>query len=96
MVLTLSSAAFEVSYESVSQFNREYGRFFGQPPMRDTKALWLAVAAAQSRVQYCRIFPFQLCRTEPRLGTIRAELVPSGALRPKEWTVLARQGYYRR
>ena len=34
-----SSAAFEVGYESVSQFNREYSRLFGQPPMRDIKAL---------------------------------------------------------
>ncbi|PYT30789.1 MAG: AraC family transcriptional regulator [Acidobacteria bacterium] len=34
-----SSAAYEVGYESVSQFNREYSRFFGQPPMRDIKAL---------------------------------------------------------
>jgi AraC-like DNA-binding protein len=34
-----SSAAYEVGYESVSQFNREYSRFFGQPPMRDIKSL---------------------------------------------------------
>jgi AraC-like DNA-binding protein len=34
-----STVAFEVGYESVSQFNREYRRFFGQPPMRDIKAL---------------------------------------------------------
>ncbi len=34
-----SSVAFEVGYESVSQFNREYSRFFGQPPMRDIKKL---------------------------------------------------------
>ncbi len=33
-----ASAAFEVGYESASQFNREYGRFFGQPPMRDIRA----------------------------------------------------------
>ena len=33
-----ASAAFEVGYESPSQFNREYKRFFGQPPMRDVKA----------------------------------------------------------
>lgn len=32
-------AAYEVGYESVSQFSREYSRFFGQPPMRDVKAL---------------------------------------------------------
>ncbi len=32
-------AAFEVGYESASQFNREYSRFFGQPPMRDIRAL---------------------------------------------------------
>lgn len=37
-----ASAAFEVGYESASQFNREYSRFFGQPPMRDVKARRLA------------------------------------------------------
>ena len=37
--LDATSAAYEVGYESVSQFNREYSRFFGQPPMRDIKAL---------------------------------------------------------
>jgi len=36
--LDAASAAFEVGYESASQFNREYSRFFGQPPMRDMKA----------------------------------------------------------
>jgi len=35
--LDAASAAFEVGYESASQFNREYRRFFGQPPMRDIK-----------------------------------------------------------
>jgi AraC-like DNA-binding protein len=34
-----ATAAFEVGYESPSQFNREYRRFFGQPPIRDIKAL---------------------------------------------------------
>lgn len=34
-----ASAAFEVGYESASQFNREYSRFFGQPPMRDIRTL---------------------------------------------------------
>jgi len=34
-----TSAAYEVGYESVSQFNREYRRFFGKPPLRDIKAL---------------------------------------------------------
>lgn len=34
-----ASAAFEVGYESPTQFNREYSRFFGQPPMRDVRAL---------------------------------------------------------
>jgi len=37
--LDASTVAFEVGYESVSQFNREYSRFFGQPPMRDIKIL---------------------------------------------------------
>jgi AraC-like DNA-binding protein len=34
-----TSAAFEVGYESPTQFNREYSRFFGQPPVRDVRAL---------------------------------------------------------
>lgn len=34
-----SRAAFKVGYESPSQFNREYSRQFGAPPMRDIKTL---------------------------------------------------------
>jgi len=41
-----TSAAYEVGYESVSQFNREYSRLFGQPPMRDVKALRAANVVA--------------------------------------------------
>jgi AraC-like DNA-binding protein len=44
--LDAASAAFEVGYESASQFNREYRRFFGQPPMRDIKARRLAGSIA--------------------------------------------------
>jgi AraC-like DNA-binding protein len=36
--LDAASAAFEVGYESASQFSREYRRFFGRPPIRDVKA----------------------------------------------------------
>jgi AraC-like DNA-binding protein len=46
--LDAASAAFEVGYESASQFNREYRRFFGQPPMRDIKTRQFAGAAAAS------------------------------------------------
>jgi AraC-like DNA-binding protein len=34
-----SKAAFEVGYESPSQFSREYSRLFGAPPMRDINNL---------------------------------------------------------
>lgn len=37
--LDATTAAYEVGYESVSQFSREYSRLFGQPPIRDIKAL---------------------------------------------------------
>jgi AraC-like DNA-binding protein len=43
-----ASAAFEVGYESASQFNREYKRFFGQPPKRDIKVRRLAGSAMVS------------------------------------------------
>jgi AraC-like DNA-binding protein len=44
--LDAATAAFEVGYESASQFNREYSRFFGQPPMRDIKTRRLSSTAA--------------------------------------------------
>lgn len=46
--LDAASAAFEVGYESASQFSREYSRFFGQPPMRDVKARQLSGAVSAS------------------------------------------------
>jgi AraC-like DNA-binding protein len=46
--LDAASAAFEVGYESPSQFSREYSRFFGQPPMRDIKARRLAGVSSES------------------------------------------------
>ena len=42
-----ASAAFEVGYESPSQFSREYSRFFGQPPMRDIKARQMSGVASE-------------------------------------------------
>lgn len=42
--LDAASAAYEVGYESASQFNREYSRYFGQPPMRDVRMLRAGVA----------------------------------------------------
>jgi AraC-like DNA-binding protein len=44
--LDATSAAFDVGYESASQFNREYSRFFGQPPMRDIRSRLGAHATA--------------------------------------------------
>src|SRR5690554_2969783 len=35
----VASAAYEVGYQSPSQFNREYSRFFGSSPARDTENL---------------------------------------------------------
>jgi AraC-like DNA-binding protein len=46
--LDAASAAFEVGYESATQFNREYRRMFGLPPMRDIKARQL-VEVEQNR-----------------------------------------------
>lgn len=43
---TASSAAFRVGYESVPQFTREYGRLFGNPPVRDVEAAKAVTRAA--------------------------------------------------
>ncbi|RLT95968.1 AraC family transcriptional regulator [Ketobacter sp.] len=37
--LDASTSGLQVGYESVSQFNREYARLFGEPPLRDIKKL---------------------------------------------------------
>lgn len=34
-----ADAGFQVGYESPTQFNREYARMFGLPPIRDIKRL---------------------------------------------------------
>ncbi|MBL1267068.1 MAG: AraC family transcriptional regulator [Halomonas sp.] len=44
--VTASNAAFEVGYESVSQFTREYGRLFKSPPKRDALRLQKTIGAA--------------------------------------------------
>jgi AraC-like DNA-binding protein len=46
-----SSAAFEVGYESVSQFTREYGRLFQTPPKRDALRTRSESNAARMRMQ---------------------------------------------
>jgi AraC-like DNA-binding protein len=45
--LDASSAAFEVGYESPSQFSREYSRLFKAPPSRDIKAFRDGAESAQ-------------------------------------------------
>ena len=42
--LDAGTASRRVGYESASQFNREYRRFFGAPPMKDVQRLRTAVA----------------------------------------------------
>jgi AraC-like DNA-binding protein len=52
-----ATATYEVGYESVSQFSREYNRFFGLPPVRDVKALKdsnTPMADARLRTPWCR------------------------------------------
>ncbi len=42
-----TTAAFQVGYESPSQFSREYGRLFGAPPLRDITSLRLMAASGR-------------------------------------------------
>ena len=45
-----NTAAFEVGYESTSQFTREYARLFGAPPKRDTQRPAKAAAPVPAAV----------------------------------------------
>lgn len=42
---SVATAAYQVGYQSASQFNREYTRFFGAPPARDTAKLRIIESA---------------------------------------------------
>ena len=44
--LDAAEAAFQVGYESPSQFGREYRRMFGAPPGRDLASLQVEVRPA--------------------------------------------------
>jgi AraC-like DNA-binding protein len=46
--LDATTVAYGVGYESVNQFNREYSRFFGLPPMRDVRTALAAGSSAFS------------------------------------------------
>src|SRR5262245_43159989 len=45
--LDAATAAFQVGYESLSQFSREYSRLFGAPPLRDITYLRQMVGSAR-------------------------------------------------
>ncbi|WP_163269969.1 AraC family transcriptional regulator [Chelativorans alearense] len=49
--LSATSAAFEVGYESVSQFTREYGRMFQAPPKRDALRARVGSNGVKERAQ---------------------------------------------
>ena len=44
-LFNVEAAAFEVGYESASQFSREYARMFGAPPKRDLERLRTVIRA---------------------------------------------------
>lgn len=45
---TAADAGYRVGYESASQFNREYARYFGLPPMSDVRSLTSAASRSLS------------------------------------------------
>ncbi|TNC47515.1 AraC family transcriptional regulator [Rubellimicrobium rubrum] len=65
--LSASRAAYEVGYESVPQFTREYGRLFGLPPAKDARA-----SRAQDRAQFPEGDELRL-ETEPHEFAARDE-----------------------
>jgi AraC-like DNA-binding protein len=44
---SVTAAAFEVGYESATQFSREYARVFGAPPLQDAARIRAGTAAAR-------------------------------------------------
>jgi AraC-like DNA-binding protein len=48
--LNATTAAYEVGYESISQFNREYSHCFRLPPIRDIRTLKSSGMTAETKV----------------------------------------------
>lgn len=53
--VNVEAAAFEVGYESPSQFSREYARTFGAPPKRDLRHLQTIIRADRAHAAGERI-----------------------------------------
>ncbi|WP_379135180.1 AraC family transcriptional regulator [Paenibacillus sp. sgz500958] len=53
--IDVTSAAFEVGYESLTQFNREYKRFFGLPPLKDIRAIRVHANVSSPEPSYDKI-----------------------------------------
>lgn len=61
-----ATAAFSVGYESASQFNREYSRAFGKPPMRDVRDCRLSDGAPMDSQDRQTDSTTQLAIAQPR------------------------------
>ncbi|MFB9274882.1 AraC family transcriptional regulator [Cohnella cellulosilytica] len=48
----VTSTAFDVGYESVTQFNREYKRFFGLPPLKDIRTIRTLAKTSAEETDY--------------------------------------------
>ena len=46
--INVAAAAYQVGYESASQFSREYARMFGMPPKRDVMRMEIGAAGARA------------------------------------------------
>ena len=58
--LDATTAAFQVGYESSSQFSREYSRLFGAPPLRDITSLRQLAPGGKSLDRRLRLFGLDL------------------------------------
>jgi AraC-like DNA-binding protein len=49
---SVTAAAFEVGYESATQFSREYARIFGCPPLQDAARIRAGMAGQRHQLEY--------------------------------------------
>jgi hypothetical protein len=78
--LDATSTAYAVGYESVSQFSREYSRFFDQPPIRDINVLRDSnVAQANVAAKIVLGLPAKLVFINSHLVTLHPVARPSGS-----------------
>jgi AraC-like DNA-binding protein len=86
----------DVGYESVSQFNREYSRFFGLPPLRDVRTLLASDNAASGLLTRRNATLGSLWSIDPEAGFLLSQSRREPKFSQKRFSATSTKSKHRR